>query len=1053
MASPVLGIDLGTTNSVVAFADETRVRVLRDEEGRLLTPSTVSFPASGEIKVGQAARDLRLIDAQHTVYSVKRLIGRPFRSPEVRQAAKHLPFKLEEGQTGGVVVRVRQETFSLPEISSFILRRVRDIAEAALEQPCQNAVITVPANFNELQRMATRDAGRIAGLNVLRILNEPTAAALAYGYRAQQQQRIAVYDFGGGTFDISILELSGDVIEVVATAGDTHLGGDDLDRAIADRMAAEFRRLHGVDLTHSPESYGRLSLAAEWIKCQLSEREAAEATIKKLALRDGVPLDLKFRLGQREWEELASPLIQRTFHICEDALRLANVRPSQLDAVLLVGGQTRTPRVRELVREFFGLEPKFSVDPDLAVAHGAALQGYALAGVPAAEPDKRVRTLAGGAKPAVDNPFADEPTRVSGPEELADSGRKARRSDNPFEEQANTEKHGNKAKPVQTRLPSLRPERPAVLHAQTLSGVGTDKAKVEAAARASAIQMPRAELEAGALVSAAPGGEAQPEHDADAEDGATSSLLASDAQRERAREGVPASDTASEAQRPGTEVARSSTGPSRHAAAGAGQSAPAGAPRKAAPPPPPPARSRRSGSPAVVPPPAAGAPAIARAETQQTGLPDGQPPSGQPAPAPHGSPARAARGEPIMERLEHVPFGGPRPQPAADSGDETDAWQRMAAEQDALEARAAQEAPSWGSQPAPERAWDADEEDGAPTSAFTAARHALQGSEPARPHPADAAARGSVRAREADAAARDAAARAGANATPIPAEPHPAGAATRGSVLAREADADAPVGAYASPIPARPHPADAAARGSVRAREADADAHDAGARAGAHSASPVARARGADVVPRPRTDAAASSRPRRTDPSAPSDGIGVAFSRWSAAPAGADPIALAHLNVRPANETTDPGSQFPGPPSVAPLLLDVTPHTLCVETVGGFCEPIIERNAPIPTEQTRLFTTSRDHQDAVSVRVCQGESRRTDDNQVLGQVELVGLPPARRGEVSIAVTFMIDADGTLNVRAVDEATGRGQDLRVNLTGAIAPEELERLRLRLRSLAS
>ena len=840
MASPVLGIDLGTTNSVVAYADETRVRVLRDEEGRLLTPSTVSFPESGEIKVGQSARDMRLIDAHNTVFSVKRLIGRPFRSPEVRLASKQLPFKLEEGSTGGVVVRVHDETFSLPEISSFILRRLRDIAEGALGQPCQNAVVTVPANFNELQRMATRDAGRIAGLNVLRILNEPTAAALAYGYRAQQQQRIAVYDFGGGTFDISILELSGDVIEVVATAGDTHLGGDDLDRAIADRMAAEFQRQHSLDLKESPEAYGRLAMAAEWIKCQLTEREAAEATIKRLAMQDGAALDLKFRLGQSDFQSLASPLIQRTFTICEDALRLANVRPSQLDAVLLVGGQTRTPRVRELVREFFGMEPKYSVDPDLAVAHGAALQGYALAGVPAAEPEKRVRTLAGagGAQPA-DNPWADEPTRVNGPEELAESERKARRSDNPFEEQPNTLPHQNKAKPVQARLPSLRPERPAVLHVQTLSGVGKD---AEPAAD-SGIQ-----TESDSDVPAA----LRTEEEAD-EEAKTSTLLDSPKAKLRARTGAA---------------------------------------------------------------------------------------------------AVCARPKPPMALLEA----------------------RRLAEEGDVEA-------------ALELYGDLllrDPNDPLLLAEARALRTQLKAAQSSQPP-----------------AARK------------PAQPPPP---------------PPPRSRKPSPEPA------------VRAR----------------SITPP-ETPGARALSVPLPMAASPSQPVQRRPTAPPPAqeriSNTAVSRWSAAPVGADPIALSSLHVVPAAEENDVGSQFPAPPSVAPLLLDVTPHTLCVETVGGFCEQIIERNAPIPTEQTRLFTTSRDNQVVVSVRVCQGESRRTESNQVLGQVELLGLRPGRRGEVNIAVTFVIDADGTLNVRAVDEATGRGQDLRVSLTGAIEPDELERLRLRMRSLAS
>ncbi|HKP62398.1 MAG TPA: Hsp70 family protein, partial [Polyangiales bacterium] len=435
MPSPVLGIDLGTTNSVVAFADEQRVRVLRDQDGQLITPSCVSLDGSGRMLVGHEARERRLVDARNTIFSVKRLIGRPFRSLEVKRASERLPFALEEGATGGVVVRVRGETYSLPEIASFILRKVRGLAEDALGHPCTNAVITVPANFNELQRMATRDAGRIAGLNVLRILNEPTAAALAYGYRAKQGQRIAVYDLGGGTFDISILELSGDVIEVVATAGDTNLGGDDLDSLVADRMAGDFQAKFGVDLARDPQQYERVRMAAEWIKCQLSHQETAEAIVKEVAYGPGKkPLDMHFKLGRSELQSLAAPLINRTFTSCEEALRLANVRPTQLDGVILVGGQTRTPAVRRMVAEFFGREPQTSVDPELVVAQGAALQGYALSGVPAADlASKPPRTLMGNppapsSQPAAADDLEDEATRAGRPKDLA------RKRDDGFED-------------------------------------------------------------------------------------------------------------------------------------------------------------------------------------------------------------------------------------------------------------------------------------------------------------------------------------------------------------------------------------------------------------------------------------------------------------------------------------------------------------------------------------------------------------------------------------------------------------------------------------------
>jgi len=279
-------------------------------------------------------------------------------------------------------VVARGETYTLPEISAFVLRGVRAQAEEALKQACRRAVLTVPANFNELQRAATKAAGRVAGLDVLRILNEPTAAALAYGCGAsKQRERIAVYDLGGGTFDVTILELAGDVFEVVATAGDTFLGGDDIDVAIADQMVEAFLTQHRYDARRDAQAYERLRAAAEWAKCQLSTTEDVELTVEELAYGDGgAALDLKYRTSRKHLEGLSRSLISRTFAVCEEALKLANLRPTQLDQVILVGGSTRMPLVRTMVQEFFGRSPLGTIDPDLVVAQGAAIQGAALVG-------------------------------------------------------------------------------------------------------------------------------------------------------------------------------------------------------------------------------------------------------------------------------------------------------------------------------------------------------------------------------------------------------------------------------------------------------------------------------------------------------------------------------------------------------------------------------------------------------------------------------------------------------------------------------------------------
>jgi molecular chaperone DnaK len=378
--APVLGIDLGTTNSVVCVGNGNTVRVLPDADGNPLVPSVVSFHPQGDVLVGHAARDRRLLDARNTVYSVKRLIGRPFRSPEVQRARDRFPFALREGPTQGVLVEARGETYTLPEISAFVLREVRRIAEARVAEPCTQAVITVPANFNELQRSATKAAGRVAGLDVLRILNEPTAAALAYGYGKGSRERVAVFDLGGGTFDITILDLAGDVFEVLSTAGDTFLGGDDIDLLIAEKMADAFLQHHRFDPRADPQAFERLRAAAEWAKCQLSSEDEVQLRVEELAYGEGgSSLDLSFGLTRRALEQLARPLIGRAFDVCNDAMRVANVAPTQLDNVILVGGSTRIPLVRAMVAEYFGREPLSSIDPDLVVAQGAALQASALA--------------------------------------------------------------------------------------------------------------------------------------------------------------------------------------------------------------------------------------------------------------------------------------------------------------------------------------------------------------------------------------------------------------------------------------------------------------------------------------------------------------------------------------------------------------------------------------------------------------------------------------------------------------------------------------------------
>ncbi len=653
--APAIGIDLGTTNSVVAVARAHGVEVLRDEAGSALVPSVVSFHPSGEVLVGAPARDRRMLDARNTIYSVKRLLGRPFASTEVQRARERFPFQLIEGPSGSVLVEVRGERYALSEVSALLLRELRGFASKRLGGQVQRAVVTVPANFNELQRSATKAAARVAGLEVLRILNEPTAAALAYGYgRSGARERIAVFDLGGGTFDLTILELAGEVFEVVATAGDTYLGGDDVDALVAERMAEVFLEQHRYDPRADAQAIERLRVAAEWLKCQLSERPEALVRVEELAYGpDGVPLDLEFRMARTELERMAQPLLARAFDVCEDAMRVAGLRPTQLDNVVLVGGSTRMPLVRRMVQDYFGSEPLAHIDPDLVVAQGAAIQARAL------------------------------------------------------------------------------------------------------------------------------------------------------------------------------DVRRSASG------------------------------------------------------------------------------GRKALGRITLRRVAAVPKDAPPPA--------------------------------------------------------------------------------------------------------------------------------APLGGVVEEVATGIHPGSAPAPGEVRGRE------------DRWSESPPLRPAPAPPVPPPPPPEAVPSEPARQLPPQPPPlpQASAAAILGGGAPAQQppdEPLELDDGQVELLEEAV-------APPDV-PLLLDVTPLTLSLETVGGYCEPVIPRNSAIPASETKVFTTAADGQTEVRVRISQGESRRIEENQLLGEIELAGLPPMARGKVQVDVTFVIGADGTLDVQARDRATGQQRAVRVDLLGGLSDEaEIERMRAR------
>jgi molecular chaperone DnaK len=379
--SKAIGIDLGTTNCCVAVMEGGSPRVIASREGGRTTPSIVAFTSRGERLTGQIAKRQSLTNPQNTIYAVKRLIGRKADSPEVARAMQIVPYQIVSSENGDAWISVRGKNYSSAELSGYLLRFLKEMAEEYLGTEVTDAVITVPAYFNDAQRQATKDAGRIAGLNVLRIINEPTAASLAYGMdEGTASRKIAVYDLGGGTFDISILQLGEGVFEVKATSGDTFLGGEDFDQRIVDWLVNQYRDQTGVDLRGDRMALQRLKEAAEKAKCELSRETRAEINLPFISAGEEGPRHLTTELTREHFEELVGDLIEKTRGPCEEALRLAGLSPDEIDEVLLVGGQTRTPKVVEAVRSIFGREPSDEINPDEVVGIGAAIQGGILRG-------------------------------------------------------------------------------------------------------------------------------------------------------------------------------------------------------------------------------------------------------------------------------------------------------------------------------------------------------------------------------------------------------------------------------------------------------------------------------------------------------------------------------------------------------------------------------------------------------------------------------------------------------------------------------------------------
>jgi len=825
--SAVVGIDLGTTNTVVAAVQGGRAMALATESGERLIPSVVSFHPNGSVVVGKDAKIRRLQDAANTIYSTKRLIGRSFDSEEVKKARARAAFQIQEGPGHGVLVVARGESFTLSEVSAFILKEAKRVAEAAIGEPVERAVVTVPANFNDLQRAATKVAGHIAGVEVLRILNEPTAAALAYGYGKGNQERIVVYDFGGGTFDVTLLDLAGNVFEVLATSGDTFLGGDDIDLAIAERMSDRYLQTHRYDPRSDRQVFERVLNAAEEIKVKLSATETATVHLQEVAYGPGgKAMDMPFSMTRQELDEVAAPYIDRSIRVCQDALGLARLQPDAFDQVIVVGGTTRIPAVRKKVAEFFGRKPLERLSADEVVALGAAIQASALAGA--------------------------------------------------------ERKRGNTVQ-MKSR------------HKVTDPGLGSGRGR--------GVGMVAAPLSGPSPVT-------QPQAPGDDDDTA---VMNRDNLRSTAR-GVPPTPPA------------------------AGRAKP----------PPPPIRGRMPSDP--------DGPTLASERDGRKG--SGTAPGLFPGPEP-----------------------GAVPLPLVESGDLSSPSGLRVVAEDPTELRSAtrllREMESTGDYP---------------IAGDKGSKTARMPSASPQPSPAPT---GRTTARM-------------ASAPPLP----PAGGTT-GTTTARMPSAPPQPPPQAPPLVLGP-----------QGREPSPSVAAMGAAAAAATSAIGAALGTSGVSPSPHTPFGAPP-----PPAVPP------LDLKTKAPAA--PVAAPTPSARKE------------PDRSAPLLVDVTPLSLAVETVGGYCDVVIERNTPVPCERTRLFATAADNQSLVRVAVAQGESKKFSENALLGQLELSGIRAAARGEVEVAVTFEIDSDGILNVRASDRGTGKEAKARMRLGGAVPQtSELDAMRDRL-----
>jgi molecular chaperone DnaK (HSP70) len=1137
----VVGIDLGTTNTVVACVRSGKVHVLADEHGLRLLPSVVSFHPNGEVLVGPAAKARRVIDPRHTVYSHKRLIGRSWGSPEIAQAKSRFAFELKEGPGQGPLIRARGQDYTLPEISAFVLKRTRQYAETALGGPVERAVITVPAHFNELQRASTKVAGRVSGLEVLRILNEPTAAALAYGLGRTGNERVAVYDFGGGTFDCTLLDLNGNVFEVLATAGDSFLGGDDVDNLIAERMAETYLKQHRYDPRTDPQMLERLKVTAEDIKMVLSTAESHTVVLKEFGhASGGSSVNYTFTMTRRDLDHMITPLIDRSFKVTQDALALARLSPTSFDKVILVGGSTRIPLIRKRVEAFFGAPPLDRVNPDEVVAIGAAIQAAALT------EGMRKRSIPAppgviGQKPRTLPGLNTEENTQTGVLEASDISGKPGAA---FGSQPPSFGfHPASSPPPATRAFGSNP--PAAFGTSGATGARTANAMQSGGPRK--ITNPGVAPQTqpmGARAPGQPGAVPPPGHDDDPSIASFPDLSAP-APFEWFPSGQPSSGpqgAAGQSRAGQPNASERSFGGNTITATGVEQNTltaaldPATSPRTAG------ERNPMGGPgfgaidepPSLMSMPSASVPSFpSMAGTSSGGMPSpiGEPeafnddiPGGQfgavrdmslISSSGIGAPSEARPGSNVDLGFGHVSDDLSLVSTATAHFDQSARKQAFDNYEDETEANLIEGGGKGGTMnldpvanpnargvPALQGGHD-DAADlpalaqptdlpsvvggvGRPGAKRPEIRKPGQlgmtatggGTMAGKPPPKLAPQPfGPMERMGEGPPSRTAAMQAQPQPrqAPPPTPSAPAskpGAQTQQAQQAQQARQAPNQGPQGQPA-RQPSGAPPAQTGAMPARSgvalnqtAPLNQQGSGAAMPFGSAPPAAFGSVPPAfgqAPAPQTQVFGSAPPppvqhhmqqqqMQQPPQQQAFGSVPPGAYGGGAPAGASqpPIFGAYqssppgapLDVNAMGQDQNASTQvIPGSPGMpqnlgfsAPVLVDVTPRGLVVETAGGYTDTIIPRNSKIPCERTRRFATGRDMQTVVRVRVGQGESPQFPQNTFLGEVELSGLRPAPRGEVTVAVTFEVDADGTLRIRARDVQTGQEARATLQLIG-------------------